>query len=103
MEYNKIERIKKSSICIMIRVRGIKIIVEQHLKIHNQIMDGTHVQDVEENLGELRGLMWSDIDFKNKVIHVQRTMKYFHGKGTTLDSPKTESSNRDIPMLDNVY
>lgn len=50
MEYNKIERIKKSSICIMIRVRGIKIIVEQHLKIHNQIMDGTHVQDVEENL-----------------------------------------------------
>ena len=54
-------------------------------------------------LGELRGLMWSDIDFKNKVIHVQRTMKYFHGKGTTLDSPKTESSNRDIPMLDNVY
>ena len=24
-------------------------------------------------------------------------------KGTTLDSPKTESSNRDIPMMDNVY
>lgn len=54
-------------------------------------------------LGELRGLMWSDLDFKNRIIHIQRTMKYFHGKGTTLDSPKTESSNRDIPMMDNVY
>lgn len=53
-------------------------------------------------LGELRGLMWKDIDFDNKVIHVQRTMRYFHGKGTVLDSPKTESSNRDIPMLDEV-
>lgn len=54
-------------------------------------------------LGELRGLMWGDIDFENKIIHIQRTMRYFHGKGTMLDSPKTSSSNRDIPMLDNVY
>lgn len=54
-------------------------------------------------LGELRGLMWEDIDFKEKIIHVRRTMRYFHGKGTMLDAPKTESSNRDIPMLDNVY
>lgn len=54
-------------------------------------------------LGELRGLMWKDIDFNNKMIHVQRTMRYFHGKGTMLDAPKTESSNRDIPMLDEVY
>lgn len=50
MEYNKIERIKKSSIGIMIRVRVTRIIEEQHLKILNQIMDGTHVQNEEENL-----------------------------------------------------
>lgn len=54
-------------------------------------------------LGELRGLMWNDIDFEKRLIHVQRTMRYFHGTGTVLDSPKTESSVRDIPMLDEVY
>lgn len=54
-------------------------------------------------LGELRGLMWRDIDFTAKLIHVERTMRYFHGKGTMLDEPKTQSSRRDIPMLDEVY
>ena len=54
-------------------------------------------------LGEMRGLMWKDIDFQNKVIHVRRTMRYFHGKGTVLDTPKTATSVRDIPMLDEVY
>lgn len=26
--------------------------------------------------GELIGLRWSDVDFKNNVIHVRRTMEY---------------------------
>ncbi len=52
--------------------------------------------------GEIRGLEWKDIDFQNKIIHVQGTLvqnKY----GFYKDSPKTQSSYRDIPMLDNVY
>ena len=51
--------------------------------------------------GELRGLQWSDIDFENRVIHVTHTLVYYDGT-TFLDSPKTQSSERDIPMLNNV-
>lgn len=53
-------------------------------------------------LGELRALKWENVDFENDVIHVRQTMNYFPGKGTMLDTPKTESSVRDIPMLDEV-
>lgn len=53
-------------------------------------------------LGELRALKWENVDFENNVIHVRQTMNYFPGKGTMLDAPKTESSVRDIPMLDEV-
>lgn len=52
--------------------------------------------------GELRGLEWSDIDFKNKIIHITGTLVDYN-KTFKKDSPKTPSSKRDIPMLDNVY
>ena len=52
--------------------------------------------------GELRGLQWSDIDFNTKKIHVTHTLVYNKGK-LYLDSPKTASSERTIPMLGNVY
>ena len=52
--------------------------------------------------GELRGLEWKDIDFQNKIIHVRGTLVQ-NRYGFYKDSPKTQSSYRDIPMLDNVY
>jgi len=51
--------------------------------------------------GELRGLEWKNVDLKNKVIHVYRTLVYVNND-YHLDTPKTASSRRDIPMLDNV-
>ena len=53
--------------------------------------------------GELRALEWKDIDFKNKIIHVSGTLKYVKGKGYIKDAPKTVSSEREIPMLDEVW
>ena len=52
--------------------------------------------------GELRGLQWSDVDFQQRKIYITHTLVYLHGE-YCLDSPKTKSSERDIPMLDNVY
>lgn len=69
--------------------------------------------------GELRGLIYiRDVDKKNKVIHIQRTLKYENVQGYKIsqnvipkkeyeekvgtafftDAPKTASSRRDIPM-----
>ncbi|MDO4343935.1 MAG: tyrosine-type recombinase/integrase [Eubacteriales bacterium] len=55
-------------------------------------------------IGEVLGLKWSDINFEDKTIHIQRTLHY--AKLTADDrvhffftSPKTETSDRIIPLL----
>ncbi len=54
-------------------------------------------------VNEITALQWSDIDWISKVIHVTGTLVYVrNGGGRYKDSPKTESSRRDIPMLANV-
>lgn len=52
--------------------------------------------------GELRALEWKNINFKEKVIHVRGTLKFHKGEGYRKDVPKTRTSERDIPMLDEV-
>lgn len=52
--------------------------------------------------GEIRGLQWPDVDFDKRTIHVSHTLVYLNGK-YYLETPKTASSDRFIPMLDNVY
>lgn len=53
--------------------------------------------------GEIRGLCWSDVDFKNRIIHVTGTLKYIKGVGHYKETPKTKTSKRDIPMLGICY
>ena len=53
--------------------------------------------------GEIRALEWENIDFQNRVIHVTGTLKFHKGEGYKKDSPKTATSDREIPMLDEVY
>ena len=48
--------------------------------------------------GEMQGLKFSDIDRKQNVIHVRRTLKYIEGQGYMEDTPKTRTSTRDIPL-----
>ncbi len=51
--------------------------------------------------GELRGLEWKNIDFENKVIRVRKTLLFIN-HDYILDDPKTESSKRDIPMVESL-
>lgn len=48
--------------------------------------------------GEMQGLKYTDIDKKQGVIHVRRTLKYIEGMGYIEDTPKTRTSTRDIPL-----
>lgn len=55
-------------------------------------------------IGEVLGLKWSDIDFEKKTIHIQRTLHYAKVKDDEpchffFTTPKTETSERIIPML----
>ena len=51
--------------------------------------------------GELRGLRWQDIDFKDKALQVNNTLVYVN-KDYLLDTPKTPTSRREIPLIDNA-
>ena len=52
-------------------------------------------------IGELMALRWEDVDFDRKTITVKHTMRYDYVDGTrsaVLDTPKTLSSQRIIPI-----
>lgn len=58
--------------------------------------------------GELLGLTWDDIDFKNREIHVNKTLVYIRDLKSEkyyfkFQSPKTKSGSRTIPMQEDVY
>ena len=48
--------------------------------------------------GELLGLHWSDIDFENHVISIQRSSLYLADRGIFEDETKNQSSNRVIKV-----
>lgn len=58
-------------------------------------------------IGELSGLRWSDIDFEEKTLTVERTYIYLHDVKNhqmrdEFHSPKTKNSFRTIRLLDST-
>lgn len=58
-------------------------------------------------IGEICALSWKDIDFSKQVVHIRKTIARVrddnfeqtgHKTKLIVDSPKTKSSNRDIPI-----
>ena len=49
-------------------------------------------------LGELMGLEWQDVDFKNGIISINRSSQYLADMGVFTKVPKTESSIREIAI-----
>lgn len=52
--------------------------------------------------GEILGLEWSDIDFENQVISINRTSVYSKEKGIITGTPKTENGYRSLKVNDEV-
>lgn len=61
-------------------------------------------------LGEICALQWKDIDLDNKVIHIRRSVIRVKNTDSTsscktmliLDTPKTATSSRDIPITNKM-
>lgn len=51
--------------------------------------------------GEALALTYGDIDFKNNIIRINKSVEH-HGNKPFLKPPKTEAGNREIPLLKNV-
>ena len=58
-------------------------------------------------IGEVLGLRWQDIDFKNRTININHNLVYrAQDDGTCINrvnSPKTSAGIRIIPMLDEMF
>lgn len=51
--------------------------------------------------GELIGLKWSDIDFKKRILKVERSMEYRYKVGEwRVGEPKSKSGYRTIPLTE---
>lgn len=53
-------------------------------------------------LGELMGLEWSDIDFANGIVSINKSSQYLADKVVFTKTPKTESSIREVAIPDFV-
>ncbi|MGL6198865.1 MAG: site-specific integrase [Lachnospiraceae bacterium] len=59
-------------------------------------------------IGEISGLKWTDINFDTGFIHVQRTIQRISVENSDtkttviIDTPKTDSSNRLIPIIPKI-
>ncbi|MGP1411826.1 MAG: tyrosine-type recombinase/integrase [Peptoanaerobacter stomatis] len=62
-------------------------------------------------IGEICALKWSDIDFETKILFVNKTIQRIFIKNTKnkshskvlITSPKSKSSNREIPLSNSIY
>lgn len=57
-------------------------------------------------VGEIVGLRWKDVDFKNRCISINHSVLYYTRGDKTcfgVSLPKTNAGIRSIPMMDTVY
>lgn len=52
--------------------------------------------------GEILGLRWSDIDFDNDLIHINRAVHWEKARGFYYTDPKTAKSRRTVRLPDRV-
>ena len=53
-------------------------------------------------MGEAAALAWSDIDYKQNVIHVTKTVTFNEDNTMSIGSPKSEAGKRDVPLNDTI-
>ena len=56
-------------------------------------------------IGEMLALTWDDIDMKERLIYVSKTLSTENGSGKAYlkDSPKTKAGHRRIPICDELF
>ena len=52
--------------------------------------------------GEILGLMWEDIDFKQRIVHVRHNAILGKGETSIHNTLKTDAGRRDIPLTEEL-
>ena len=51
---------------------------------------------------EAAALTWNDIDYKENVIHITKTVTFNEDNTRAIGTPKSESGKRDVPMNETI-
>ena len=115
IEYAKNNRIISENPCFDITVPWENVSKERRFLTQEE--QNRFLQQIEDNwykemfyimfltgmrIGEVGGLKWEDVDFKNKCININRSLscQYEAGEKTVrLTAPKTHNSYRKIPFM----
>lgn len=54
-------------------------------------------------IGEILALQWLDVDLSRKLISVSKNAEHIFGQGSILQTPKTESSIREVAIPNQLY
>ena len=52
--------------------------------------------------GEAAALTWNDIDYKQNMIHITKTVTFNEDNTRTTGTPKSDSGKREIPLNDTI-
>ena len=90
-------------------VKDRRVLSHEEQKIFLQEVEGCYYYEAYAillltgmRIGEFAGLQWQDIDFKNKEIHINRSMSTTYVDGKKIEeftTPKTFNSYRSIPFF----
>lgn len=102
----EVPKTKKKDIRVLTVEEQREVIEQAKGRLHSNMIEvalGTGLRS-----GELRGLTWSDIDFRKREISINKTLVYIKDMETKkyvfkYQTPKTKNSIRTIPMQESVY
>jgi len=85
--------VKRAAVLMPENLRLVISNLHEPYKTMATVMAGTAIRE-----SELLALKWSDLDYINRLIRIRRSVY----RGVMDQHPKTEESERDIPMCDTV-
>lgn len=115
-EYNKVLKIKRSSIPKLVK-KQIQILNEKEtLKLEKYCLTNKELKNIGIliclntgiRIGEICALKWESIDLEERKIHIIRTLERIYNKKcgnskVIINTPKTENSIRSIYISDKIF
>ncbi len=91
------------------RKRERRVLSEEEQMVFLEYAKGSPYEDVYlialatgMRIGEICALRWPDVDFSNQLLTVNGTLKQFKDTGFFIDTPKSLTSRRVVPLLPTI-
>lgn len=86
-----------------------RVLSEEEQRLFLEYAKGSPYEDVYllalstgMRIGEICALRWQDVDFSHQLLTVNGTLKQFKDTGFFIDTPKSLTSRRVVPLLPSI-